>query len=393
MGYGCVEGQLVGIPRVVVFLFQETGLPASRRLHRSRVHKQLRGMRLRSSRNPLFLVPSVPLSLAFPEYPTGVTLEEMHVHAAAPGQSSKRTSVVLRISLGLTLAYVVVTFVAGLRAHSLALLSESGHNASDFFALLLSFVAVYFQTRPADETRTFGYQRTGVIAAFINAATLIGISVWIAFEAVHRLSNPVLVHPRIMMYVAAAGVVMNGVIAVLLWGVARDVNLRSAFLHMAGDTLSTAAVIAGGAGILFTGKGWIDPVLSLLIAALILGSSIGIVRETLNILLEGTPSGVSLQQIRDGMQRVEGVVNVHDLHVWSLGSNSRALACHVTIPDIPPSESACILDKLNHVLRDHFHISHSTIQFEHTGCGEIQGCVVPIEEMSRESGHHHSHAH
>ncbi len=316
----------------------------------------------------------------------------MHVHAA-PEQSSRKTSIVLRISLGLTLGYVVVTLIAGLRAHSLALLSESGHNASDFFALLLSFVAVYFQTRPADESRTFGYQRTGVLAAFINAATLIGISIWIAVEAVHRLYAPVLVHPRIMMYVAAAGVLMNGAIAALLWGVARDVNLRSAFLHMAGDTLSTAAVIAGGAGILLTGKDWIDPALSLIIAALILWSSIGIVRETLNILLEGTPSGVSLTQIRDGMQRVDGVINVHDLHVWSLGSNSRALACHVTIPDIPPSESACILEKLNHVLRDHFHISHSTIQFEHMNCGEMQGCVVPIEEMSRESGHEHHHHH
>ena len=302
----------------------------------------------------------------------------------------------LRVSLGLTLAYVVVTLVAGLRAHSLALLSESGHNASDFLALLLSFVAVYYQTRPADDARTFGYQRTGVIAAFINAATLIAIALWIAVEAVHRLSSPVLVQPRTMMYVAAAGVVMNGVIALLLWRVAGDVNLRSAFIHMAGDTLSTAAVIAGGAGILLTGRNWIDPALSLLIAALILWSSIGIVRETLNILLEGTPRGVSLAQIRTGMEEVEGVIDVHDLHVWCLGSNSRAMACHVTIADIPPSESACILVKLKHILRDHFHIGHSTIQFEHVGCGEVDGCVVPISEMlqqAEDEHHHHHHGH
>ena len=317
--------------------------------------------------------------------------------ATAPGQRARRTSLLLRVSLALTLAYVIVTFVAGLRAHSLALLSESGHNASDFFALLLSFVAVYFQTRPADEARTFGYQRTGVIAAFMNAATLIAISIWIVVEAVHRLYSPVLVHPRTMMYVAAAGVAMNGAIAAMLGTVARDVNLRSAFLHMAGDTLSTAAVFGGGFAVLFTGKMWIDPLLSLLIAALILWSSFGIVRETLNILLEGTPSGVRLQQIRESMQKVERVVNVHDLHVWNLGSQSRALACHVTIPDIPPSESACILVKLNHLLREQFQISHSTIQFEHINCGEIEGCVVPIEEMAPESGqahaHHHGHAH
>jgi cobalt-zinc-cadmium efflux system protein len=195
-----------------------------------------------------------------------------------------------------------------------------------------------------------------------------------------------------MMIVAAAGVVMNGVIAALLWGVARDVNMRSAFIHMAGDTLSTAAVIAGGAGIVLTGQNWIDPALSLLIAALILWSSFGIVRETLNILLEGAPRGISLADIRLGMEGVEGVVNVHDLHVWSLGSQSRALACHVTIADIPPSESACILLKLNHVLKDHFHISHTTIQFEHIGCQELQGCVVPPEEMA-DSQRHHGHTH
>ena len=325
----------------------------------------------------------------------------MHVHAAPSAPSTnksgaKRTKTVLRISLVATLAYVVVTFVAGLRAHSLALLSEAGHNASDFLALVLSFAAVYFQTRPVSDSKTFGYQRAGVLAAFINAGSLIVISVWIGIEAVHRLSMPVAVQPRLMMYVAAAGVLMNGVIAALLWGVARDVNMRSAFLHMAGDTLSTAAVIAGGAGILLTGQNWIDPVLSLLIAALILWSSIGIVRETLNILLEGTPSGVSLPEIRSGMEAIEGVINVHDLHVWSLGSQSRALACHVTIADIPPSESACIMLNLNHVLKDHFRISHTTIQFEHTGCPVEHGCVVPIEEMAAHEagrGHHHGHAH
>ena len=317
----------------------------------------------------------------------------MHVHAAPAGSGAGKTKTVLRFSLVATLAYVALTFVAGLRAHSLALLSEAGHNVSDFLALLLSFVAVYLQARPASHSKTFGYQRAGVVAAFINAATLIVISIWIGFEAVHRLSAPVAVQPRLMMIVAAAGVLMNGVIAALLWGVARDVNMRSAFLHMAGDTLSTAAVIAGGAGILFTGQNWIDPVLSLLIAALILWSSVGIVRETLNILLEGTPRDCSLDEIRQGMEAVEGVLNVHDLHVWSLRSQSRALACHVTIADIPPSESACILVKLNHVLKDHFQIAHTTIQFEHTGCEELHGCVVPMEEMAAHDHSHHGHSH
>ena len=295
-----------------------------------------------------------------------------------------------------TLLYVALTLVAGFRAHSLALLSEAGHNMSDFLALALSFVAVYFQTRPPTHRKTFGYQRAGVLAAFLNAATLILISLWIGIEAIHRLSAPVVVQPRLMMIVAAAGVVMNGVIAALLWGVARDVNFRSAFIHMAGDTLSTAAVIAGGAGILFTGQNWIDPVLSMVIAALILWSSIDIVRETLNILLEGTPRGLTLSQIRAGMEAVDGVINVHDLHVWSLGSQSHALACHVQISDIPPSESNGILLKINTLAKDRFHIHHTTIQFECEGCEVTHGCVVPISEMAADSGHdhdHHGHSH
>ena len=319
----------------------------------------------------------------------------MHVHAApASSPHGARTQSVLRFSLVATALYVAVTFIAGLRSHSLALLSESGHNASDFLALLLSFAAVYFQSRPADDARTFGYQRAGVLAAFINAGTLILISLWIGVEAVHRLYAPVPVQPRVMMITAAAGVVMNGIIAALLWGVARDVNLRSAFIHMAGDTLSTAAVIAGGAGILLTGHNWIDPVLSLVIAALILWSSAGIVRETLQILLEGTPRGIDLTHIRSHMEAVSGVLNVHDLHCWSLGSQSRALACHVTISDIPPSESACILENLNRVLKSHFNICHTTVQFEHETCTITEGCVVPIEQMSTgsESGHH-GHVH
>ena len=162
---------------------------------------------------------------------------------------------------------------------------------------------------------------------------------------------------------------------------------------MAGDTLSTAAVILGGLGILLTGQNWIDPVLSLLIAALIFWSSIGIVRETLNILLEGAPRGCSLPEIRSGMEAVEGVLNVHDLHVWSLGSQSRALACHVTIADIPPSASACILVKLNQLLRERYQISHTTIQFEHIGCGDLEGCVAPPEAISSRHAHGHGHAH
>jgi cobalt-zinc-cadmium efflux system protein len=314
----------------------------------------------------------------------------MHVH----GGATQKMQRVLRFSLVATLGYVLLTFFAGVRAHSLALISESGHNVSDFLALLLSFVAVYFHTRPATDEKTFGYQRAGVLAAFLNALSLVFIAIWIAIEAVHRLGSPVAVQPRLMMIVAAAGLLMNGVIAGLLWKVANDVNIRSVFLHMLGDTLSTAAVIVGGFAIIVTGKNWIDPALSMVIAALILWTSFSIVRETLNILLEGTPRGVSLPEIRLRLAAIQGVLDVHDLHVWSLGSQTNALATHVTIADIPPSESARILAEINTTLRDDFRIHHTTIQFEDEECEIAHGCVIPVDAVEAHAHHHgHSHSH
>jgi len=299
---------------------------------------------------------------------------------------------VLQVSMVLTLAYVGATFYFGLRAHSLALISEAGHNVSDLLAIALSFVAVYFQARPATDQKTFGYQRAGVLAAFVNAVTLVVLSAWIAIEAIHRIAAPVVVQPRVMMYVAAAGVVMNGTVATLLWRFSGDVNIRSVFLHMLGDTLSTAAVIAGGAAILFSGLTWIDPVLSILIAGMILWSSVGIIRETLNILLEGTPRNLQLGEIRNAMASVEGVLDVHDLHVWSLGSQSHALASHVTIAEMPMSECSDILSSINGALRDRFHITHTTIQFETTGCETTHGCSAP-PELEAVGSHPHGHDH
>jgi cobalt-zinc-cadmium efflux system protein len=188
---------------------------------------------------------------------------------------------------------------------------------------------------------------------------------------------------------------MNGTVATLLWRFSGDVNIRSVFLHMLGDTLSTAAVIVGGAAILFTGMTWIDPLLSIIIAAMILWSSVGIVRETLNILLEGTPRNVQLSSVREAMQSVPGVVNVHDLHIWSLGSQSRALASHVTIPEMPMSECSSILEAINCSLRDRFHIYHTTIQFETRGCETTHGCSAPpeLEAVGAHDHHHHGHSH
>jgi cobalt-zinc-cadmium efflux system protein len=310
----------------------------------------------------------------------------MHVHASPANDAA--TSRVLRISLVVTLVYIVLLVVAGLRAHSLALLSEAGHNLSDFFALLLSWGAVYLQGRSPNARKTFGYHRAGVLAAFVNGLTLVLISFYIWYEAFHRLLNPVDVHPKLMIWVAAAGVLMNGGITLLLMRGRRDINMRSAILHEIGDTLSTAAVIAGGVAIALTGQRWIDPALSVGISVMILWSSIGIIRESLNILLEGIPSGMELERIESCICAINGVNSVHDLHVWSIGSDTHSLSCHVGIADMRASESEELLRQIRDELASRFHIHHTTIQFEHAICDVAHGCVIPVSP-----GHDHVHNH
>jgi cobalt-zinc-cadmium efflux system protein len=292
------------------------------------------------------------------------------------------TGRVLQISLGVTLLYVILLVVAGLRSHSLALISEAGHNLSDFLALLLSLVAVYLEGRPPSATKTYGYRRAGVLAALVNASSLVVVSFFIFYEAIRRLQHPEHVQARVMIGVAAAGVVMNAAIALLLWRTSRDVNVRSALLHEVGDTLSTAAVIVGGVAILWTGQYWIDAALSCAIGALILWSSWGIVRETLNILLEGTPRGMSLEAVEATMCTINGVSDVHDLHVWSIGSENHALSAHVKIADMATSESDIILREINDKLRQGFGIQHTTIQLEHVVCETPHACVIAVQESS-----------
>lgn len=308
----------------------------------------------------------------------------MHIHAEhGAGQNTGR---ILKISLIVTVAYIVLLVIAGVKAKSLALLSEAGHNLSDFLALLLSWGAVYIQNRPPSSTKTFGYQRAGVLAAFINSSSLVLITVLIFYEAVQRFYHPVEVQPKLMMWVSLAGVIMNGAIAWMLARSRRDLNIRSAFLHEIGDTLATAGVIFGGWMILVTGRTWIDPLLSVIIGALILWSSYGIIRESLNILLEGTPRGMDLGHISDQLKTIEGVNNVHDLHVWSIGSDQHALSAHVAIDDIPPSASERILVEIKKQLHDNYNIHHTTIQFEHVVCEVAHGCVIPV-------AHDHKHVH
>ena len=318
----------------------------------------------------------------------------MHSHAH---EYRAGTGNVLRWSLTATFLFVGVEIFAGLRAHSLALLSDAGHNFTDALALLLAWFGFYLQSKPADETKTYGYHRAGVLAAFVNALTLLALSVWILYESILRLNHPETVAETVMMAVAALGLLLNGGIMLALRQASRhDLSIRSAFVHMLGDALGSVAIIAGAVVIRYTGWSRIDPLLSIVIALLIVWTAWDIVRESLNILLEGLPRGLTLQDVTGSMRKVEGVLDIHDLHIWSLGSNTHALSCHVLIEDVPPSASDIILRRVNTLLADNFHIFHTTVQFEHVGCSiSATGCAIPVtqEEHHHEQGRGHTHEH
>ncbi len=288
----------------------------------------------------------------------------MHDHA-----QHRMTSRKLQFSLWITVAFIVVEFVAGLKAQSLALLSDAGHNFTDALALGLAWFAFYLQAKPPTERKTFGYHRAGVLAAFVNALTLVLLAFYIFYESYLRFLSPRQVEENIMIVVAGAGLVVNVAVMWALHAESRhDLNIRGAFMHMLGDALSSVGIVIGGFVIASTGLMWIDPLLSVLIGGLILWSGWGIIHEALNILLEGLPRGIRREEVSEALTEVEGVIDVHDLHIWSLSSSAHALSCHAVIPDLPPSESDVILQKMNEVLERRFDVRHTTIQFEHVKC-------------------------
>jgi cobalt-zinc-cadmium efflux system protein len=302
---------------------------------------------------------------------------------------------VLKWSLVATLIFVVVQFAAGLQSGSLALLSDAGHNLTDSLALALAMFGVYLKAKPADESRTFGYHRGGVLAAFVNAISLIALSAYLFWESYERLRNPHHVNETVMIVTAGLGILLNVGIILGLRRHESDINIRAASVHMVGDALGSIAIIAGAVGIHYSGWLAIDPILSILIAGLIVWSAIDIIRESLNILLEGLPRGLQLQSVICAMREVPGVLDVHDVHVWSLGSTAHALSCHALIEDVPPSESDCILQGLNRVLGERFHIHHTTIQFEHARCALPEtGCnTIHCDDVHRAEAHCHDHEH
>jgi cobalt-zinc-cadmium efflux system protein len=293
-----------------------------------------------------------------------------HFHAHAHG---KATGKILLGSLLVTLVFVAVEAIAGLRSHSLSLLSDAGHNFTDAFGLGLAAAGFYIAARPGDQLRTFGYQRMGVLAAFLNALLLVILSGALLWESYLRLLNPEPVSEGTMLWVAALGIVVNLGIAWSIGGVGHhghdhDLNLRAAWIHMMGDAASCVGIIIGAVIIHYTGWLKIDPILSIVISLVIVWTAWDIFKDSLNILLEGLPKGLRLTEVTSGIRAVSGVIDVHDLHIWNLGAEERALSCHVLIEDVPPSASESILRDVNCVLQERFGIHHTTVQFEHTRC-------------------------
>jgi cobalt-zinc-cadmium efflux system protein len=272
-------------------------------------------------------------------------------------------------AMALTMAFVVGEAVAGWWGHSLALLSDAGHNLSDAAALGLSWYALVIARKPSHHGMTFGYHRVAVVAALVNAVSLVGIALWIVWEALARLKTPDLADSRLMIGVALVAIIVNVVIGARLHeGSKHDLNIRSAYVHMMGDAASACGVVVAGAIVAMTGSAVADPLVSLLIAGLILWSSVGIVRESATILLEGTPPGTDMPAVISTIKAVAGVLDVHDLHVWVVGPGVVACSCHVVVAEQSIRQGQQVVRGVANEIERQFRITHTTVQVEVEGC-------------------------
>lgn len=291
----------------------------------------------------------------------------------------------LRLALGLTLAILLIEFAGGLLSHSLALLSDAGHVLTDVFALGLAWFAVEQSKRPADQRRSYGYQRVGILAALVNSAALIVIVIAIAYEAVRRLLAPEPVQGGVVIATALVAIAVNSFVILTLRGSGPNVNLRAALLHVTGDVAASAGVVVAGVVILLTGWLYIDPILSLGIAALIAFGAWGIVRETVNLLMEGTPAEIDLAAVTSEITKTKSVESVHDLHVWALSPESVALSAHVVMDELSLPDAEHLMRDIEQRLCERFAIGHTTIQ--------VESCH-PCGEINHGAGdHNHPHVH
>jgi cobalt-zinc-cadmium efflux system protein len=275
----------------------------------------------------------------------------------------------MALALFITLGFVFIEAAAGILANSLALLTDAAHNLTDVIALALSWYAVRLTLRPANSGKTFGYHRAGILIALFNSTTLVLIALGIFYEAYQRLLNPPEVAGGLMTVVAALAFVVNlGTALLVKPGSDHDLNQRSAFIHLAGDALSTLGALVAGVLIMLTGWYVLDPLVSVLIGLLIVWNAWLIIRESVEILLEGTPRDIDMPAMVADIQHVPGVRGVHDLHVWSITQNMRALSAHVLVDDEPISAGAGVQRRINELLHIRYNIAHATLQLECVDC-------------------------
>jgi cobalt-zinc-cadmium efflux system protein len=291
-----------------------------------------------------------------------------HAHHDAHALLARSNAGKLRAALILTAAFLVGEAVAAYFAHSLALFSDACHNFADAAALAFSWYAVWIAQKPSHTGMTYGYHRVGILAALVNAVSLVVIALLIFWEAVERWRHPEPANGWLMIGAATVAIAVNATIGVWLHAGARhDLNIRSAYLHMVGDALSAFGVVLAGIAVVVSDSRLADPIASCVIGGLILWSSWGVLRESVNVLLEGTPAGLDMSQVESVIATVPGVLNVHDLHVWTVGPGVIACSCHVMVAEQTIREGQAILKLVVHELGNRFGISHTTVQVEVEG--------------------------
>ncbi len=283
----------------------------------------------------------------------------------------------LAIAISITTLMMIAEVIGGIITNSLALLSDAGHMLTDSLALGLSLFALSFATRPATATKTYGFYRIEILAALLNSVILAGVAFYIFYEAYSRFFEPPVVKSVPMLVVATIGLLVNIVGAIILSRSGREsLNIKSALFHMLGDALSSVGVIAAGLIILFTGWYLADPLISLLIGVVIIRGAWQVIMESVHILLEAVPRDINMRKLIDEIRNIKGIKDVHDIHLWTITSGLHALSGHVLIDDILTSHSDEILSEINELLRDHYRISHTTIQFECEACEDSLVCRI-----------------
>jgi len=304
------------------------------------------------------------------------------------GDIAKQTTSRLALSLILTLGFVFIEAVAGIIGNSLALLTDAAHNLTDVIALGLSWYAIRLTSQPANARKTYGYHRAGILVALLNSTTLVLISLGIFYEAWRRFINPPEVQSDILIAVGMIAVLINlGTALLVQKGSEHDLNIRSTFLHLMGDVISTVGAVIAGVIIYFTGANWLDPLVSVLIGFLILYNAWGILRDSVNILLEATPRDIDVNKLVQDVMQVKGVLDVHDLHIWSIAQNLRTMSAHILTDDLFISAGAEIQHQINEIVYHHYNIAHATLQLECVDCLP-DGLYCDISE----SNHIHKHA-